>query len=148
MKTLMAMLCLVLLVGCSEQVTMEFRLADDNPGEQLTGMALAGGEETFSLEGDVLFSHDDVTQALVLGQGTHPFIELTFSEEASARFAQVTEENVGRRVGMIIDGELLSAPIIRAPITQGKAIIEGYFSWEEAERIAAGLCPTNPVAGS
>ncbi|MBU0984065.1 MAG: hypothetical protein KKA42_09360 [candidate division Zixibacteria bacterium] len=148
MKAAILVLSVLLLAGCSDRVTMEFRLADDAPGDGLTGMALAGGGQTFYLNENIMFSNEDVVAATVPGDGDHPFVELTFSDDAAVRLAQFTEENIGRRVAMIIDGELLAAPIIQAPITAGKAVITGDFTREEAERIAVGLCPENPVAGS
>ena len=42
-------------------------------------------------------------------------------------------------IGMLVDGELITAPVIRTPIREGRAVINGDFTEEEAKRIAAGI---------
>lgn len=65
-----------------------------------------------------------------------PVINLEFTAEGQARFAEVTQGNVGRQLAIVVDGQVLSAPHINEPITVGKAVISGSFTREEAERLA------------
>jgi preprotein translocase subunit SecD len=59
---------------------------------------------------------------------------------SSARaFAELTRQNVGRKVAILIDGRVFSAPVIREPILGGSAQVSGHFSPEEAREIALRL---------
>lgn len=63
-------------------------------------------------------------------------VNLAFNREGAQEFARVTQENVGRPIGIYLDGELLQAPVVREPIRDGRAEITGYGSLEEAHRMA------------
>ena len=55
------------------------------------------------------------------------------------RFAEVTRENIGRRLAIIVDGRICSAPVIQGEISGGKAQITGNFSEKEAKELAAKI---------
>jgi preprotein translocase subunit SecD len=69
----------------------------------------------------------------------NPLIEITFTAEGRKRFAEVTRENVGRRLAIVIEGELYSAPTIRTGIPGGRAEVSGSFSEAEARELAAKI---------
>jgi len=77
---------------------------------------------------------------LVLGE-SGPQIEIVFTEDGAKRFSTVTERNIMNPLAILVDGQLLSAPIVRERITGGKALISGSFGKAEAERIANGIAP-------
>lgn len=64
-------------------------------------------------------------------------LEMTFTDKGARTFAEVTKRLVGRRLAIIADGELVSAPVIRHEITGGTAVITGNMTREWAENIAA-----------
>ena len=66
-------------------------------------------------------------------------ISLSFNPEGAARFAQVTTDNVGRQLAIVLDGKLYCAPNIKEPITGGNASISGSFSEEECKNISDAL---------
>ena len=66
-------------------------------------------------------------------------IILSFKPAGAARFGEITSNNVGRELAIILDGELYSAPRIQQAITAGNAQITGSFSREEAENISNAL---------
>lgn len=68
-----------------------------------------------------------------------PGVEVLFTEEGSRKFAEITGANVNKRMAILVDGKLVTAPLIRAKISGGRAIINGIFTHEEAERIARGI---------
>ena len=83
-------------------------------------------------------SGQDVAQAAVTsGEFGWP-ISLTFGAKGTEAFRTITAENVGKRLAMVIDGEVHSAPVIKEAITGGKAQI-GRFSLKEAKLLAAIL---------
>ena len=68
-----------------------------------------------------------------------PIVTFRFSTAGARKFAQATEENVGRAMAIVVDGEVLSAPIIREPILGGSGQISGDFTLHSANELAAVL---------
>lgn len=66
-------------------------------------------------------------------------VNLTFNPEGAKKFADFTSANIGRRLGIYLDGRLLQNPVIRDAITNGKGRITGYATLEEAHNIAVLL---------
>lgn len=66
-------------------------------------------------------------------------INLEFNTDGANEFSEVTRANVGRRLGIVLDGKLYSAPSIRGAIDGGHAVIEGSFTNEEAQTISDAL---------
>lgn len=66
-------------------------------------------------------------------------VRLKFTSEGAKQFAQVTKENVGKRLAIVLDGKVKSAPQIREPILNGEAQINGDFSLDEARLISSVL---------
>lgn len=63
-------------------------------------------------------------------------VQLAFSDEGTKKFADATTENVGKRIYIIYDGEVASAPTVQTAITGGSAVINGMEDDEEAEQLA------------
>ncbi len=74
-----------------------------------------------------------------------PVVSIAFDEEGAKLFAQATTANVGRPIGIYLDGNLISNPVVQEPITGGEAQITGQFTLEEAQNLAillrAGALP-------
>lgn len=68
-----------------------------------------------------------------------PMVSVKFNEEGAKLFADITRANVGSQLGIFLDGELLSAPVVNEAITGGTAIISGDFTAEEAKNLAENL---------
>ena len=73
-----------------------------------------------------------------------PQIEILFTDAGGKRFAEVTREGRGRRLAIIIGGQLYSAPQIMSEIAGGRAEISGSFSEQEARDLAARLTESLP----
>jgi SecD/SecF fusion protein len=142
MKTLLGLMVMLALLGCTQQpgpVTVEFRLAETEPGEGLAEVTIDQTGEKFYLHDEVLISNADIASASVTMWNQRPAVDVILTEAGREKFARLTRENLKRRVGMLVDGKLASAPIINAPILEGRAIINGDFSEKEARRIAEGI---------
>ena len=72
-------------------------------------------------------------------------VRLEFNDEGKELFAKITSENMSKPVAIILDGIILSAPVVQSAITDGIAIISGNFSAEEAKilvrRLNSGALP-------
>ena len=63
-------------------------------------------------------------------------VDLTFTPTGARKFAEVTAANVGKTIGIYLDGRLLQNPVVKEAIPSGRAEISGYESLEEAHNIA------------
>jgi len=74
-----------------------------------------------------------------------PEVQLVFDDEGRQFFSDITSRNVGRKVAIFLDNVPISIPTVNEPITDGKAIISGDFTIEEAkllaQRLNAGALP-------
>jgi preprotein translocase subunit SecD len=69
----------------------------------------------------------------------HPEIDIALNENGAKRFAEVTRTNLHKRLAIIIDGQLYSAPMIQSEIPGGRAVIVGDFSKDEAKELVKKL---------
>lgn len=68
-----------------------------------------------------------------------PYVAMQFSTLGARKFAQLTAENVGKRMAIILDGNVYSAPVIRERIGGGSAQISGRFTMEESQDLSIVL---------
>ena len=80
-----------------------------------------------------------------------PVVSFRFNQKGAVRFGRLTQANVGRPFGIVLDGSVVSAPVIQSPILGGSGIITGNFSIPETNDLAlvlrTGALPVklNPV---
>jgi SecD/SecF fusion protein len=93
------------------------------------------------LENKILMTGDMVKDAQVRigGSFNEPYVGLDLTSNGGRVFAQVTEANVGRRLAIVLDDVVRSAPVIRDRILGGSAQITGSFSHEEAADLSIVL---------
>jgi preprotein translocase subunit SecD len=94
----------------------------------------------------VLVEGADLTNARsAFDQNSRPAVDFTFNASGARKFGQVTQENVGRPFAIILDRNVISAPVIQTPILGGNGQITGSFSVEQANNLAillrAGALP-------
>ena len=74
-----------------------------------------------------------------------PIVTFRFNNTGARRFAQATQQNVGRPFAIVLDNEVISAPVIREPILGGSGQISGNFTVQQANDLAillrAGALP-------
>ena len=70
---------------------------------------------------------------------SEPYVSVDFNKTGTKAFGDLTEQNVGRRLAIILDGNVYSAPVIRERIPSGRAQITGGFTVEEATDLAIVL---------
>ncbi|MCA6071208.1 MAG: protein translocase subunit SecD [Endomicrobium sp.] len=73
------------------------------------------------------------------GQFGQPIVSLEFNKDGGRIFADITERNREKNLAIVLDGIVQSAPVIRVKIPDGKAVIEGSFSAEDARLLATVL---------
>lgn len=100
-------------------------------------------DEPLLLEKESLLTGDAIENASVVfdrdEQFNSPTVSGKFNREGAKKFAEITAANIGRRIAILVDGEVLSAPVVREAIPTGDFVISGNFSFEEAHALAGGL---------
>jgi preprotein translocase subunit SecD len=94
----------------------------------------------YLIKDKTLMTGDVLKDARVrLDQNNRPYVSLSFHPAGAKLFEQITGDNVGKRLAIILDNNIYSAPVIRQRIAGGDAIIEGRFSMEDARDLAIVL---------
>jgi protein-export membrane protein SecD len=79
------------------------------------------------------------SQLVFDGTTGQPQVSIEWNEDGKKVFAETTSKNIGKRIGIILDGTMISAPTIQTAITDGKAVITGIGNRQEAKDLAARL---------
>jgi preprotein translocase subunit SecD len=148
---------LIDLIGKTAKLT--FRLEDTSmpieqalqgrppPESEIIYGSAAENKQPYLLEKRVIVSGEELTDAQPgFDQRTsEPIVRFTFNSSGARKFGQITQEAVGRRFAIVLDNEVISAPVIREPITGGQGQISGSFTVESATNLAillrAGALP-------
>jgi preprotein translocase subunit SecD len=137
---------------------MEFRMVDStvSPDQASQGRVPPDSEILMSaqtpkvpyvIKKQVLVSGGDLTDAQpgFDQRSNEPIVSFKFNTTGSRKFAQATTENVGQPFAIVLDNEVISAPVIREPITAGSGQISGNFTVQAANELAlllrAGALP-------
>lgn len=122
---------------------LEFKLVDEehNPSDVPADSYVAlmkDGNQQIVLKQQTVMTGALLEDARVKIQSTYnePYVAISFNREGARIFERVTSENVGKRLAILLDGRVYSAPVIREAISGGSAIIEGSFTMEEASDLA------------
>ncbi|HVZ52421.1 MAG TPA: protein translocase subunit SecD [Pseudolabrys sp.] len=139
---------------------LDFRMVDVNvspeqaqqpgglpPDAELLHGAGKESNQLYVVEKRVLVSGAELTDAQPgFDQRTNePIVSFRFNTSGARKFAQVTQENVGKPFAIVLDNEVISAPVIREPILGGSGQISGNFTVQSANDLAillrAGALP-------
>ena len=131
---------------------LEFKMVDENPadneqagkgvlplGTQLLRNADTGGAILVKRSA-VLTGGDLVSAKQAFKQEDNsPIVDFTFNSQGGKKFARITQENIGKRFAVVLDGVVISAPTINTPILGGSGYIEGHFTVKSASDLAISL---------
>jgi len=145
-------ICLLTIVAVAADSTklpvFQMRLVLDEPtvdSEQFTS------QQTNKLNGNVYTEKFDLQKKILIDQTAlksvatstnfqgYQQIDFSLTPEGQKLFAEITSQNIGKRLAIIIDNKLISAPRIASRITEGKGQITGSFSEQEAKDLAAKM---------
>ena len=137
---------------------LDFRMVDQTvPADQAVQgrvppdsevlMSSTSPKVPYVIKKQVLVSGGDLTDAQpgFDQRSGEPIVSFRFNTSGSRKFAQATSENVGQPFAIVLDNEVISAPVIREPITGGSGQISGSFTVQAANDLAillrAGALP-------
>jgi preprotein translocase subunit SecD len=94
----------------------------------------------FLVKKRVMLTGDVLSDARVsIGQFNDPYVSITFDGKGGREFERITGENVKKRMAIVLDNTIYSAPVIQERITGGRAQITGTFTTQEANDLAIVL---------
>jgi len=145
------------LIGKTAQ--LEFKLVDEanNVNDALAGKMPAGDEVLYEIAFDpqtgksekipyLLKKRSSLTGKYITDAGVkldsqygEPYVSLTFDRRGARIFEKITGENIQKRLAIVLDDSVYSAPVIVDRITGGKAVIENIGSTDEARDLAIVL---------
>ena len=117
------------------------------PPESELLMSASAPKTPYVVKKQVLVTGGDLTDAQTAfdPRTGEPVVSFKFNSAGSRKFAQATTENVGQPFAIVLDNEVISAPVIREPITGGQGQISGNFTVQSANDLAillrAGALP-------
>ena len=118
---------------------MSFHMLGDASARGVTMLKDDEGQ-SYPVDDRVELSGDRLSDARVsFDQQNQAVVNFRFDSAGATRFADITRANVGKPFAIVLDNKVLSAPVIREPITGGSGQISGNFSVESANYLAALL---------
>ncbi len=126
---------------------LNFRLVTDSEEFGIDKLTSEIGEN-LNVSKRIVMSGDNLidAQPSFNNQSNQPTVSFTLDRIGAQKFGRTTTDNVGKRLAIILDGKIVSAPSINEPITSGSGIISGNFSFQEATDLAlllrSGALPT------
>ncbi len=119
-------------------------------GYELATISERNRHETLLLQKEPILTGDKLVNASVsFDSYGQPIVELEYDSEGAKIFDRFTFQNIGRRLAIVLDGKVHSAPVIRDRIPNGRAQISGNFSSQDASDLAlvlrAGALPAPVV---
>ena len=126
---------------------LNFRLVTENSEFGAEKLISESGEK-LNVSKRIIMSGENLIDAQpnINNQNNEPTVSFTLDRLGAQKFGRATTDNVGKRLAIVLDGEIVSAPSINEAITSGSGMISGNFSFQEATDLAlllrSGALPT------
>ena len=127
---------------------LNFRLVSENNNEFGVEELISENGEKLNISKRIIMSGENLidAQPSIQNQNNEPTVSFTLDRLGSQKFGRATTDNVGKRLAIVLDGEIVSAPNINEPITSGNGMISGNFTFQEATDLSlllrSGALPT------
>ena len=118
---------------------LAFRLVSDNEGD--FGSEILSYEDsdgTLSVNKRIILSGNNLISAKPSfdSRNNQSTVVISLDRAGSKKFARTTKDNVGKRLAIILDNKIISAPVINEPILSGNSVISGNFTFQSATDLA------------
>ncbi len=126
---------------------LNFRLVKDNDEFGIDELISDTGEK-LNISKRIVMSGENLidAQPSFNNQSSQPTVSFTLDRLGAQKFGRTTTDNVGKRLAIVLDGKIISAPSINEPIVSGSGVISGNFTFQEATDLAlllrSGALPT------
>jgi preprotein translocase subunit SecD len=118
---------------------VEFRRAETKPADGLAEAVIAGTTQKVYIPKNADATSSDIAEAkATLDPGGSPAIEIVFTKEGAKKMAALTERHLDKPLAILINGKVVSAPVVRVKLLE-RAQIQGTFTQEEIERLVKAI---------
>tara|TARA_B100001057_G_scaffold118039_1_gene116611 strand:- start:3209 stop:4756 length:1548 start_codon:yes stop_codon:yes gene_type:complete len=127
---------------------LNFRLVTDEENDFGSEKLISDNGEEIVVNKKIIMSGENLidAQPRVDNQSSSPMVSFSLDRYGAQKFGKVTTNNVGKRLAIVLDNKIISAPVIREAITGGSGTISGNFSFQEVTDLAlllrSGALPT------
>ena len=127
---------------------LNFRLITDKKDDFGSEKMISENGEEVIVNKKIIMSGENLidAQPRVDNQSNSPMVAFTLDRYGAQKFGKVTTNNIGKRLAIVLDNKIISAPVIREAITGGSGTISGNFSFQEVTDLAlllrSGALPT------
>ena len=126
---------------------LNFRLVSENNEFGAEKLLSENGEELVVSKRIIMSGENLIdAQPRLDNQSNQPSVSFTLDRVGAQKFGRITTNNVGKRLAIVLDNKVISAPSIREPITGGNGNISGNFTFQEVTDLAlllrSGALPT------
>ncbi len=119
--------------------SLEFKLTSPAPVSASSTSASSTSEQVQLVSTGLTGQYLKTAQVQFDPQTNQPVISLTFNDEGKELFANITRNNIGKPLAIVLDGEIIEAPVIRDEIRTGTAQISGGFTLPAAKELVRNL---------
>ena len=127
---------------------LNFRLVSDLSDDFGSEKLISETGEELAVSKRIIMSGENLidAQPRIDNQSNQPNVVFTLDRLGAQKFGKATSENVGKRIAIVLDNKVISAPSIREPITGGNGNISGNFTFQEVTDLSlllrSGALPT------
>ena len=127
---------------------LNFRLVTDTDNDFGSEKMISENGEEVVVNKKIIMSGDNLVDAQprVDNQSNSPMVSFNLDRYGAQKFGKITTNNVGKKLAIVLDNKIISAPVIREPITGGSGTISGNFTFQEVTDLAlllrSGALPT------
>jgi len=120
-------------------VKVEFRRAEKEPAEGLAEATVEGTKDKVYLHKTAEITNADIAEARAAEDTTgKPVVAITLTKEGAKKMRALTEEHRNKPLAILVNGKVIAAPVVKAPIGE-QAWISGKFTKEEVEKLVKGI---------
>jgi preprotein translocase subunit SecD len=130
----------LVVVDVQAAVRFEVKLAEESSAPGLREAKVLGSDRSIYLHEETIVTNTDIAQARIIeGGGPSQFgVGVVFNAAGAQKMRAATEKHVGRPVAILVDGQVVVAPLIRTPIG-ASAVVNGNYTRAQADRIVGGI---------
>jgi len=123
-------------------VRFEVKLAEEKPAAGLVEAKVSGTRSVY-LHAEDVATNSDISRAYIIqvDHSSQYSVGIEFNPSGTEKIGAATAKHIGKPVAILLDGQVVMAPVVRAQIGES-AVITGDFSRTEAEKIVKGITTT------
>ena len=126
------------LLGKTANLTFRLVVQNEEPGFGSENLMFEDGSEEVIVSKRIIVSGENLVDAKprMDNENNETVVSFSFDRVGAKRFGKVTTSEVGKRLAIVLDGKIISAPVIREPIVGGSGQISGGFTFQTATDLA------------